>query len=322
MAKNGLKRGGSTRGLACGLAAIVVVPLILGHLAAGALAQDRGSVNPQPLPPLANPNSPTTPAKELFGRKPDPAPMAVRSIGFYSKGCLAGANALPIDGDAWQVMRLSRNRNWGHPALVAVLERISRQARQEGVWNGLLVGDMSQPRGGPMRTGHASHQIGLDADIWLTPMPNRTLNRSERENMSAVDMVRPDRLDIDPNVFSQRQVELVRIAAQQREVERIFVNAAIKKAMCRMATGNRSWLAKVRPYYQHNYHFHVRITCPAGSEGCTPQDPPPSGDGCDQLDYWFSDAVLHPKPNPNWKPRPPLTMAQLPDACRAVLNAK
>ncbi|WP_348272857.1 penicillin-insensitive murein endopeptidase [Beijerinckia sp. 28-YEA-48] len=299
-----------------------MVPLILGHLAAGALAQDRGSVNPQPLPPLANPNSPTTPAKELFGRKPDPAPMAVRSIGFYSKGCLAGANALPIDGDAWQVMRLSRNRNWGHPALVAVLERISRQARQEGVWNGLLVGDMSQPRGGPMRTGHASHQIGLDADIWLTPMPNRTLNRSERENMSAVDMVRPDRLDIDPNVFSQRQVELVRIAAQQREVERIFVNAAIKKAMCRMATGNRSWLAKVRPYYQHNYHFHVRITCPAGSEGCTPQDPPPSGDGCDQLDYWFSDAVLHPKPNPNWKPRPPLTMAQLPDACRAVLNAK
>ncbi|HEV2575222.1 MAG TPA: penicillin-insensitive murein endopeptidase [Beijerinckiaceae bacterium] len=310
---DGLKQGRR----ACGLAAAIMA----GIFAAEAQGQDQGTLNPQPLPPLANPNSPSTPAKELFGRKTDPAPMAVRSIGFYSKGCLAGGTALPVNGDAWQVMRLSRNRNWGHPALVTLLERIARQAQREGVWNGLLVGDMSQPRGGPMRTGHASHQIGLDADIWLTPMPDRTLTRAEREQMSAVDMVRSDKLDVNAS-FSQRQVELIRIAAQQRDVERIFVNAAIKKAMCRMATGNRSWLAKVRPYYQHNYHFHVRMTCPAGVEGCTPQDPPPSGDGCDQLDWWFSDAVLHPKPNPNWKPRPPLTMAQLPDACRAVLNAK
>ena len=72
----------------------------------------------------------------------------------------------------WQVMRLSRNRNWGHPKLVAFLERLAEKAKKVG-WNGLLVGDMSQPRGGPMLTGHASHQVGLDADIWLTPMPDR-----------------------------------------------------------------------------------------------------------------------------------------------------
>jgi penicillin-insensitive murein endopeptidase len=292
-------------------------------LSAGSLAlsQDKGSVNPKPLPPLANPNDPKTPAKQLFGRKTEPTDSAPRSIGFYSKGCLAGGEALPVNGDAWQVMRLSRNRNWGHPALIAVLERIARQAKQEGVWNGLLVGDMSQPRGGPMFTGHASHQIGLDADIWLTPMPNRSLTRAEREETSAINMVRPDKLDVDPARWTTNHMELVRIAAQEREVERIFVNPAIKKAMCRQASGNRSWLAKVRPYYEHNYHFHVRITCPAGSEGCAPQDPPPSGDGCDQLDWWFSDAVLHPKPNPNWKPKPPLTMAQLPPACRQVLDA-
>ncbi len=166
-----------------------------------ASAQDKGSVNPEPLPPLTHPDDPATPAKELFGRKTEPAHMQARTIGFYSKGCLAGAVALPINGATWQVMRLSRNRNWGHPKLVQFLERLAAQAPKTG-WHGLLVGDMSQPRGGPMFTGHASHQVGLDADIWLTPMPDRELTREEREEMSATMIVREDRLDVDPQVWT------------------------------------------------------------------------------------------------------------------------
>ena len=120
------------------------------------------------------------PAKQLFGGMKGPTlNMKARSIGFYAKGCLAGAEKLPIDGPAWQVMRLSRNRNWGHPVLIALVERMAREAKEEDGWNGLLVGDLSQPRGGPMTSGHASHQVGLDADIWLTPMPDRILSRSE-----------------------------------------------------------------------------------------------------------------------------------------------
>ena len=53
-----------------------------------------------------------------------------------------------------------------------------------------------------MLTGHASHQVGLDANIWLTPMPDRQLSRNEREEMSATNMVRTDRLDIDPAVWT------------------------------------------------------------------------------------------------------------------------
>src|ERR1700732_1225659 len=87
-----------------------------------ALAQDKGSVDPKPLPPLANPNDPKIGAKELFGRKVLPAKMPTHVIGSYAKGCIAGAEALPINGGTWQVMRLSRNRNWGHPALIALLE--------------------------------------------------------------------------------------------------------------------------------------------------------------------------------------------------------
>src|SRR5271156_2939624 len=109
-----------------------------------ALAQDPGTLDQKPLPPLDHPSSLSTPAKELFARKTEPLAGPARSIGFYSTGCLAGGVALPIDGPTWQVMRLSRNRNWGHPELIGFLERLADNAKKVG-WNGLLVGDMSQP---------------------------------------------------------------------------------------------------------------------------------------------------------------------------------
>ncbi|MGB7102167.1 MAG: penicillin-insensitive murein endopeptidase [Xanthobacteraceae bacterium] len=296
--------------------------LVLLLAASPALAQDPGTLENKPLPPLEHPDSPTTPARELFGRETTPVPLAARSIGGYAKGCLAGAVALPINGPTWQVMRLSRNRNWGHPRLIAFLERLAQNAKKVG-WNGLLVGDISQPRGGPMLTGHASHQVGLDADIWLTPMPDRTLSNEEREFMSATEVVRPDRLDVDPKVWTHKHTELIRTAAEDPSVERIFVNAAIKKALCREAGSDRGWLAKVRPWWGHDYHFHVRIYCPADSPGCEPQPPPGAEDGCGhELDHWFSEANLHPQisTEPS-KPRHQLTMASLPAACRQVLMA-
>ena len=303
---------------------LLAMLLPLAVMASSGWAQDKGSVDPKPLPPLANPNDPHLGAKELFGRKVLPAKMPTRVIGFYAKGCLAGAEALPINGETWQVMRLSRNRNWAHPDMVAMLERLSVKANKVAGWPGLLIGDMSQPRGGPMLTGHASHQVGLDADVWLTPMPNRQLSRNEREEMSAVMMVRPDRLDIDPQVWTPTHLSVIRAAAQEPAVERIFVNAAIKKALCREAKGDRSWLSKVRPMYGHDYHFHIRIKCPPGGGECVSQPEPADSEGCTagDLAYWFSDPVLHPKPpvTPP-KPKPPMTLAELPTACRQVLAA-
>ena len=297
------------------LAALLFMPSI-------APAQDRGSVDPPPLPPLAHPENPGTPAKELFGRKTAPAKLETRTIGFYSKGCLAGGEALPINGKTWQVMRLSRNRNWGHPNLVRFLERLAEQSPKTG-WRGLLVGDMSQPRGGPMRTGHASHQVGLDADIWLTPMPERELTRLEREEMSATMIVAEDRLDVDPQVWTPAHTAVIRAAAKDPQVARIFVNAAIKKALCREAGSDRLWLGKVQPWWGHDYHFHVRLTCPSDDHECTPQPARPAEDGCGkELDHWFTEAVLHPRPSPTPSPpRPSLKMADLPAACRQVLLA-
>lgn len=272
----------------------------------------------QPPPP------PPTPAKELFGAMTAPAQLESRALGFYSKGCLAGARALPVDGPAWQAMRLSRNRNWGHPALVDLVEKFAVEARDFDGWPGLLVGDLSQPRGGPMLTGHNSHQIGLDADIWFTPMPDRRLSNKEREELSATSMLGPDKLSVDSKHWSPAHVQIIKRAASYREVERVLVHPAIKKALCEAAgpATDRGWLGKVRPIYGHYYHFHIRMGCPPGSTGCVTQAPPPADDGCGkELTDWF--ALLTRPPDPAAKPappKPPLTLDQLPAECRTVLE--
>ena len=263
---------------------------------------------------------------------PAPAPLAARSIGSYAKGCLAGGVALPINGPDWQVMRLSRNRNWGNPRLLDFLERFASDARALDGWPGLLVGDMSQPRGGPMLTGHTSHQIGLDVDIWLTPMPDRILTPQEREDMSAVSMLK-DPFNVDPSIFTVMQMKLIKRAASYPQVARIFVHPAIKKALCQQASQlskDIAWLGKVRPWWNHHYHFHVRLYCPPGAEGCENQKDISGDDGCGQeLTNWYAmlkkAAIEAAKPVPPgtkpWTGRPPLTMAQLPRECGTVLTA-
>ena len=217
-------------------------------------------------------------------------------------------------------MRLSRNRVWGDPELIAFIERLGLGAHADG-WPGLLVGDMAQPRGGPMRTGHASHQIGLDVDLWLTPMPGRKLSDDERESISAVSMLVAGTRSVDPDRFPDAHIALIRRAALDAAVARIFVHPGIKQAMCERATGDRGWLAKVRPWWGHDAHFHVRLACPAGEPLCRDQEPPPGGDGCGaDLAWWLSDAPWQPKPP--GPPAKPLLLADLPAECAAVLRAR
>lgn len=261
---------------------------------------------------------PTVAAKFLFGKVAQPTETAPRSVGGYAKGCLAGAVPLALDGPHWQVMRLSRNRHWGNPELVTYLEKFSADVVQDG-WPGLLVGDMSQPRGGPMPTGHASHQVGLDADIWFVPMPDYTLSAAEREKKSAVSLLMNGRLSVDPRKWSDRYAKLLKRAVSYPEVARVFVSAAIKKELCQTAGTDRAWLRKLRPWWGHDDHFHVRLDCPPGVAGCISQGPVGPGDGCGaELDHWFKPPPLPPKIPP--KPKPELTLADLPAACRGILN--
>lgn len=269
-------------------------------------------------PEMSRPDS-VKPAKELFGAKLDPTHGPSQAIGGYADGCLAGGVSLPINGPEWQVMRLSRNRNWGHPVLVRFIERYAARAKAAG-WPGLLIGDMAQPRGGPMVNGHTSHQIGLDVDIWLTPMPDHELSREERETMVASNLVAADGKSVDPALWPPAIEAMIRAAAIDAEVDRVFVNAAIKKKLCGEAGSDRGWLRKVRAWYKHNDHEHIRLHCPAGNSDCKSQPPVPAEEGCGkELDYWFTEPVLHPPPPTG--PGKELTLGQLPAACRPVLKA-
>nr|WP_246748535.1 penicillin-insensitive murein endopeptidase [Rhizobium setariae] len=268
------------------------------------------------------------PAKQLFGAAKLPTRSDPESLGFYAKGCLAGGMAIPADGPTWQVLHPSRNRRWGNPRMISLLERLSREAHAEDGWNGLLLGDISQPRGGPMLTGHASHQIGLDADIWLTPMPNRRLSYQERDDFPENSVLRRGTLYVDPNKWTQSHANLIMRAASYPQVERVFVHPGIKKKLCESWEGNRSLLSKVRPIYGHHYHFHIRMKCPPGQAGCEDQVNPPDDSGCGKpLAEWFDRLKPRPAKKPEKKPVKPtkptyLTLKSLPNACTAVLNGR
>ena len=276
---------------------------------------------------LPAPQSNAQAAKQLFGAKPDAADLDPAPLGSYAKGCLAGAEQLPETGPTWQAMRLSRNRNWGHPDTIQFIKDLSAKAAQQPGWKGLYIGDISQPRGGPMLTGHSSHQIGMDIDIWMLPPKRLDLSRRERENISSISLRRADGAFVNKDWTAQHH-QIIKAAASDPRVARIFVFPGAKVQMCKDERGNRAYLRKIRPWYGHHYHFHVRLNCPRGARGCIDQDAPPPGDGCAEAQEWV-DNILNPPPprprDPNApKPRPKreLTLADLPRECSAVLRAR
>ena len=262
-------------------------------------------------------------AKQLFGAKPVASQQSSAPFGGYSKGCLAGGDMLPETGPTWQAMRLSRNRNWGHPVTIDYIKDLSAKAAQQPGWNGLYIGDISQPRGGPMLTGHRSHQLGLDIDIWMLPANRLNLTAAERESISSISM-RRDRGAYVNSSWTKQHHEILKAAASDPRVARIFVFPGAKVQMCDDSKGDRAWLRKIRPWWGHHYHFHVRLNCPDGTTGCVNQDPPPKGDGCDDARQWVQDILFPPPPDPNApkpKPRRELQMTDLPQQCVAVLQS-
>jgi len=264
-------------------------------------------------------------AKRLFGAKSFASRQSPAAYGSYAKGCLAGGAQLPETGPTWQAMRLSRNRNWAHPEMVDLVQKLSVKAARQPGWAGLYVGDMSQARGGPMLSGHRSHQIGLDADIWMLPPKSLNLSRAQRENISSISMRRANGAYVNSS-WTPAHHEIIKAAAQDPRTARIFVFPGAKVQMCEDEKGDRSYLRKIRPWYGHHYHFHVRIKCPSGARGCVDQAPPPPGDGCADAQQWQSNILNPPPPDPNppkttSKPRRELLLADLPAQCNAVLNA-
>jgi penicillin-insensitive murein endopeptidase len=269
------------------------------------------------------------PANALFASVTEPTTGESKPVGFYTHGCIQGAEALPMNGPDWQVMRPSRDRYWGTHRLVHFIERFASDARAKDGWPGLMIGDMSQPRGGPMVNGHGSHQVGLDVDVWFTPMPDRILKTAERETIDAQSLLK-DPFDVDPKVWSPEYVKLIKRAVSYPDVARIFVHPAIKKQLCEDAGSDKSWLAKVRPWWGHYSHMHIRLTCPAGVSGCENQPPVSGDDGCGaEIDNWYaklkSSEIARAREKSHSSnfsaPSHLVTLSALPKQCTEVLLA-
>ena len=264
-------------------------------------------------------------ANKLFGAMDAPSNQDSMPIGSYAKGCAAGLVELPETGPTWQAMRLSRHRNFGHPMMIQFLMDLSATAREIGYGKGLYIGDISQPRGGPMTSGHASHQMGLDADIWLLPPQSLQLSRAQREKISSQSVV--NKAGTAPSgLWSAAHMAIIRAAARDPRVERIFIDPVAKVAMCDAERGDRSWLRKIRPIANHDYHFHVRLGCPAGSV-CKQQDVPPPGDGCAEAAEWIKNRIDPSRvkpvpPDPNYRHPRTFRLSEMPRQCQAVATAR
>lgn len=242
-----------------------------------------------------------------------PVAGSPQSIGGFANGCIVGARELPLNDAHYQVMRQDQRRFFGHPDLVLFIQRLSNQANQSGLGS-VLIGDMGMAAGGRFNSGHASHQSGLDVDIFLQ-LPKARWSSAQLLKPKALDLVASDNKHVAPGLWKPEISSLIKLAAKDNAVTRIFVNPAIKQQLCLNAGADRGWLRKVRPWFAHRAHMHVRLRCPADSLECEDQPLPPPGDGCGaELQSWFTPPV--PGSTPSKKKTPP----PLPASCQALLD--
>ncbi|MBN2573623.1 MAG: penicillin-insensitive murein endopeptidase [Deltaproteobacteria bacterium] len=258
--------------------------------------------------PLA-PISPFPPEVGIWGRQREPAPGPARVHGRTTSGCIAGAVALPARGVGFVRRRPWRPTGFGHPDLIAYVRDLGEAARHAGL-GVLLIGDLSLPRGGAYLHGHASHQTGLDVDIAYKTLayPARAGWRLASASAAA------------PARGLRRLEALLRLAAADERVDRIFIGARIKHLLCRRARGDRSFLDVLRPWLGHETHFHVRLRCPADSPDCRPNEPAVSiPDDCQALSSWWTLSKNVPAAFADWRKTERASYSRdLPDACRAL----
>lgn len=241
------------------------------------------------------------------------------AIGSYSNGCMTGAKALPIAGDGYIDMRRNRNRYYGQPELIQFIRDLGRYTKSHHQRKH-LIGDLSQPRGGRMNFGHSSHQIGLDVDIWMQTLPVKQSVNPYRDMKSVVDKISGT---IKGGYLPKTTRDALYYSATRPNVARIFVNPVVKLNLCQTET-DTAWLNKLRPWWGHDEHFHVRLRCSANQPLCKNQKAPPPGDGCNaSLENWVNEqssaaiAALSAPPSLTKKKRRVKAVSQ---ACQSLLN--
>lgn len=267
---------------------------------------------------MAAPPAPKTEANP-WARAKTPTRSKAEAIGSYSAGCLRGAQTLEASGPGFEVMRRSRERFYGHPELLDYLRGVGARAQAAGQGT-VFIGNLGMARGGPTPNGHVSHQSGLDVDVWTrVGAPGERPSDEQRESWGSPSMVVPDFERVNAQ-WDPRVVDLLKNAASDARVDRIFINPVIKREACRREPG-AAWLQKLRPYYLHDDHLHVRLKCPPSDKHCQAQEPSPSGDGCGaELSSWFTPERKAENRKMRTEPASPRGLPRLPALCAQVLN--
>ncbi len=171
----------------------------------------------------------------------------------------------------------SKERTYGHPSLVLMLDRSAKQVAKARPGSQLLVGDLSTELGGGL-SGHHSHQSGRDADVAFYARDARgkmvTLDRfvafdsdgnakdgsglvfdDDRNWLLVMGWARDARADL-AYVFISNPLRARLLAyAQKRAEYRQYIP---------LVTGHFMQPENAEP---HDDHFHVRIRCPRDQEG-------------------------------------------------------
>jgi penicillin-insensitive murein endopeptidase len=267
----------------------------------------------------------TVSTRDLNLSKQLPIKGTPESIGTYTLGCLVGAESLFPNEPGLVVMRLNRGRFWGHPDLIKMLRDVGEKFRNQRKRD-ILVGDLSLAHGGPTITDHASHNSGLDVDIWLqsVKLENNNLSLEDRSSKSALSALDKDD-KIIKKLWGKNEITMIKLFTQNSRVQRVLINPYLKRDLCenREKYGLKDeWLRKIRPWFGHKDHLHVRLICPKNSPDCKPQAPTPPGNGCtgDNFNWWFTDeAKIIPEkvdPYENYLKK----MKNLPARCKKLIG--
>ncbi len=244
------------------------------------------------------------------------------SIGKYTAGCIKDPARLPFSGNGYQVIRHHRQRYYGHSKMIQFLRDLSARLNRKYKTT-LYIADISKYNGGPILDDHSSHQIGLDADILYIHKPlgeNKKLSPGERENKYPETTLLDNEKYVDPGKWSPVNENILMETSGSRKVDRIFVNPAIKRKLCEKYPGE-DWLRKIRPWWGHDGHFHVRLKCPENSPSCVSGPHIPSGTGCgSDLAWWFSEDARRKRIELSKAPSKTEDDIVLPEDCENILK--
>lgn len=199
---------------------------------------------PATLAPLPEATGPNPAARDAEAVYPKIHWRQSRAIGLPHAGRLVGGVRLPVEGPDWvtwdPVLHRVPNRAsrlYGTDDLVRlVITVVEEYRRAHPDAPRVVIGDLSHRRGGAINE-HASHENGLDVDIYYPRLDHR--------------------------LAAPKHVRLVDRQLAQDLADR-FVRAGATVVFVGYRTGLRGPAGVVVPYAGHDNHMHVRIASARG----------------------------------------------------------